>query len=242
MKEASLPPVGTLHWLLWPEGSCRPINNGIRPAVRRDDMQRITSFVLAAALSCGFLLATADSANAQRRGSRGGSRGGYYSGGGYHGGSYYGHGYYRDGYYRPGVFLGFGVYPGYYGYRSYPYGTYYYDEPYYSEAPPVVSGDYEQAEPPARSIQPAESGETQLQVIVPDEQAQLWLDGLRMSSTGATRNFGFPDEGPGQTYMHKLTVSWMRDGKPITQEREVQVPGGKLAVIDFTRSAPEKKR
>ncbi len=107
-------------------------------------MKRILlSLAFATTLIVGSL-ATPDTADAQRRGYRGGYYGGGYYGGGYYGGGYYrpnygyGGGYYRPsygGYYSPyrSYYRGYGYgYPGYYnrGYGyGYPSGGYYYNSP-----------------------------------------------------------------------------------------------------------------
>jgi len=181
----------------------------------------------------------------------------YYSGGArYYGGSRY----YHDGghfYSRPSVFLGFGLgyglgvgYGRSYGYR-YAYPTYYDSDYYsggvpyygdtYSEAPSPyysdVPGGYEEAEP-LPSAPPSESSETRIRVILPDPQAEVWVDGHRSSNTGATRTFGFPEETAGRAYQHKVTVRMPGGDRSVTDEREVRVEGGSSAVVDFTRAAP----
>jgi uncharacterized protein (TIGR03000 family) len=135
------------------------------------------------------------------------------------------------------------VFPGY-GYRSYyPYGGgygSYYDEPYYV-TPPEVADQYE---PPTvvvpgaeEAAEPAASSETMIRIMVPDPGARVWIDDLKMSSTGPSRVIGFPDEQPGKAYVHKLVVTWMRDGQQVKEEREVKITGGKTTVVDFRRPA-----
>jgi uncharacterized protein (TIGR03000 family) len=193
-------------------------------------MLRISCFAIAAALACGPL---ADSARAKPPGGGGNhhSGGGNHSGGGHHSG--------HDGHHHSSVIIGIGGFPRYFGYGSY-YGgpgyysgrSYYYDP----EPPPVVlPSGYEQ--PPPVTAEPEPSSDTEIRVLLPTGQAQVWVDGLRSSSTEAVRLFGFPNERPGKSYLHKITVSWMREGKPVTQEREVQVTGGKTTVVDFRARA-----
>jgi uncharacterized protein (TIGR03000 family) len=212
-------------------------------------MIRITSYVLAAVLMTGgSVSARPPGGGGHGGGGHSGGHSGSYHGGSYRGGSYYGGSYrggsYNHGYYRPGISIG--VFPGS-GYRSYyPYGGGYgsYDDQPSYIAPPVVVDQYE---PPTvvvpgaeEAAEPAASSETMLRIMVPDPGAQVWVDDLRMSSTGASRVIGFPDEQPGKAYMHKLVVTWMRDGQEAKEEREVRITGGKTTVVDFTRPATKQ--
>jgi uncharacterized protein (TIGR03000 family) len=125
-------------------------------------MARVSSFLTAALLGCGVVLATAGEASAQRRGggygrgisigvgSGGYSRGGFgignYGLGGYGIGNYglgnYGLGGYGYGY-RPGISIGIGS-GSYYGrgYSSYSPGYYYSSPSYYSSSPNYYSSGY----------------------------------------------------------------------------------------------------
>jgi uncharacterized protein (TIGR03000 family) len=92
--------------------------------------------------------------------------------------------------------------------------------------------------PVPSSVVPA-SSETEVRVLLPDAGAQVWIDGLKSSGTDATRFFGFPDETPGKHYLHKITVTLPRDGKMVTEEREVRVGGGGRVMVDFRKAPPK---
>jgi len=208
-------------------------------------MIRITSYVLAAVLLTGGSL----SARPPGGGGHGGGRGGSYRGGSSYGGSYHGGYYNHGGYFRPGISIG--VFPSV-GYRSYyPYGGgygSYYNEPYYSSepyyaSPPVVADQYE---PPAVAVpgaeeaaEPAPSSDTRIRIMVPDPGAQVWVDDLKLSSTGPSRVIGFPDEQPGKAYTHRVAMTGMRDGREVKEVREVRVTGGQTTVVDFGRTAAQ---
>ncbi len=217
-------------------------------------MRRFSSFLLAAVLGCGIVLATDGVANAQHRGGGGGhSSGGHYSGGGGHysgggghysggGGNYYGHGYYN----RPSIFLGLGAYPGYYG-GGY-YGGGYSSGGYYAPSYPSVveSSSYYESPSIAPSYsagQPIPSSEststavTRIRVLLPNAQAGVWLDGQKIDGATETHIFEFSNEAPGRTYQHKIAASWMRDGQLVREERPVQIAGGTAMMVDFTRPA-----
>jgi len=219
---------------------------------------RCSLFLTAAAL--GGLLLVAEEASAQRV--RIGIGSGGYGGYGRSYGGYGGYGRYYDGYYgRPGASFNIGPVRvgvgsgGYDGYRSYYSSPGYYSSPryysspgyystpstYYSSPgtyssspsvtysqPSIVQGDAEEAEFVGRRG-------SQVEVIMPDPQGQIWFDGLKSSSTGQVRYFGFPEDQPGKTNTHKFTATFMRDGEMVTETREVRVEGGKTAVVDFTK-------
>jgi uncharacterized protein (TIGR03000 family) len=200
-------------------------------------MLRITSF-LAAAVVTG-VLATGQPASARGSGHGGGGHGGGGHGGVSHGGvshggvSHGGHGGY--GYYGSGIYLG--------GYLGSPYSrSYYYDPGYVVPSAPsvvVMPGSYEESEPALRTVPsaPSASSETEVRVILPEAGAQVWIDGLKSSGTDAMRVFGFPDEMQGKQYMHKVQVTMSRDGKMVSEEKEVRVTGGQSVIVNFARPA-----
>jgi len=157
-------------------------------------MSRFTSFLTAALVSCGLVLAANGVASAQHHGG-GGHSGGHSSGGHYSGGHYSGGGHYYGGRsyggYRYGPSIIIGGYPRYYG------GGYYgggYDGGYYypdTVAEPQYSESYYEPQP-APSVE--SSAVTSLRVIKPSADAALgWMgEGsmerrTRTSSSSRTR-------------------------------------------------------
>jgi len=198
-------------------------------------MSRFSSFLLTAVLSCGAVLLTDNAALAQHRGGGHGGGGSHHSsGGGHHyggGGHYYGHshGYYShpyNGYYYRS--------PGFYGYRRYSNyyvpgtSTYIEDEPYY------VPDYAEEATVP--DVAAEDASPTRLTVVLPESRGTLWIDGLKIDSPSQSQSVEFPDEGTGRMYPHKVIATFDRDGKTVTEQRQVRISGGKSSVVDFTRS------
>jgi uncharacterized protein (TIGR03000 family) len=182
-------------------------------------------FAKSAVLATAIVLTVTGESQAQHRG-RGGWGGGGWGG---HRGSYYGgYGGYYGGY-RGG--WGWGAYP-YYGYgggyyRPY-YGTPYY-YPDYVETPIVVSPVRYASYYPSDAI----NGNTAtVQVTVPAD-AEVWFGNHKTSQTGTLRQFESPPLTPGQTYTYDVTASWMSNGQPVTQTRQVQVQGGKRSLLNF---------
>ncbi|MBL8798717.1 MAG: TIGR03000 domain-containing protein [Planctomycetia bacterium] len=186
-------------------------------------MKRSFVFAATALLSVAGLLSWAESAAAQigigvgvGRGYGGIPSAGYYRGYGYPG--IYGlpRGMelypYRPGYYNPPNY--FPTYPQYpqqqQGRSSYYYG------------PSVVL--------PAAPV----NASVRLQVIVP-ENAQVWVDNHKTSSTGTNRYFDSPPLDPARVYSYTLKAEWQQDGKPMSAEKTVSVTAGSQPVVDFTK-------
>ncbi len=207
--------------------------------------------LIPALLGIAGLLMAADPVQAQRRG---GARGGHvaaYRGGGY-GHGYGGHGYYGRGYYGRedygrgyfgGGYLGIWPYlgsygdywPGYYSsYQpywnsSYPYVDTY---PYYTYEYAPVTPYYSQM-PASYATIPANNGKAEVEVILPDPQAQVTFNGVLMHETGTDRVFTTPVLTSSGTY--DIKASWMVAGHEITQDRVISVAPNETTVADFTQ-------
>jgi uncharacterized protein (TIGR03000 family) len=138
-----------------------------------------------------------------------------------------------------GIGIGIGGYP-FSGYRSNYYAPGYYpdhpDVERYVEPPETVYP--EESEPAPVYVEPQErSAETRLHVILPDPDGTVWVDGEQSSLTGESRMYGFPEESGDRMYVHRVKAAFNRDGKLVTEERQVRVRGNATAVVDFTRPA-----
>jgi uncharacterized protein (TIGR03000 family) len=193
------------------------------------------------------------------RGSRGGSN--YYDGNSY-GYPSYGWGGYGGygGYYRPYYYGSNSAYPSwgsgytgwgdrYYGDRYYP-DTYYYSTPSYgysspsyrygspSYSQPMYDQNYSGTYQAGYNTSMGNLGNrVRLQVIVPDPNAELLIQGERMNTMGPTRTFISPDLQPGQSYSYTLT---MRRGGGGEERRTVDVQPGSTYTIDFSRPSNER--
>ena len=183
-------------------------------------------------------------------------RGGY-GGGGF--GRDCGYGYGRGGFgYGCGGF-GFGIYPGYYyggfgpyygygdiGYGGYPYapGLVYPPTALVTPAPNAVAPAVPPPALPASGDGPTILTATTLgntaniRVTLPTAEAQLFIDGAAVTSTGVTRILATPELKPGATYQYELTAQWQEGSRTISEKRRVEVAPGGGTVVDFTRAAP----
>jgi len=151
-------------------------------------------------------------------------------GSGYYGGSYYG-----------------GGYPSYGGY-SYDYpsygGTVYSTPSYgYSSSPSYMGGSYDMS---GGSIYQAGYGSSmnmanvvRLEIIVPDDNAELMIQGQRVGGTGRHRSFVSPPLEPNKEYTYEISIrgSQMRGGE---DTRKIDVKAGNQYTVDFTRSNNER--
>jgi len=169
--------------------------------------------------------ATAGDAFAQRRGSRG-------WGGGYSGRyNYYPRTYYGSGYYNP-------YYRGYYngGYAP----SYYYTTPQYQVEPsydtysysaPVTQSYYSG---PGTSLQPVT-----VSVFVPVPDAQVWFQNSLTQQQGTERVFQSAPLETGSTYIYTVKARWNENGRPVEQERQVNVQPGQSVTVDFRGNSGE---
>ena len=155
-------------------------------------------------------------------------------------------GYYYDGYY-PGYY-----YPGYYGYSygpawsSYPYSTYYgypprnswgpgyYTPPYIFENPVVRPErvEYQSAYPPAVN------STVTVQVRVPSD-AEVWIGQSKMSQTGPERQFVSPPLTPGVNYTYEITALWMKDGREVVGKRTLNFRAGEQNRLSVDFNVPQ---
>ncbi len=172
-------------------------------------------------------------------GGGGGFRGG---GGGFRGGGYRGG--YGGGYGYGGFGLGLGYGLGGYGDYDYPYysGDYYYEPSYDYATPSYGYSDYYDPYAGANVYQqpliqqPAQASTAapiDMEVIVPNPNAQLWLDGHLTTSTGTVRELATAPIPVG-TYTYDIRASWNENGQTKTTDEHVNVIAGQMNRIDLT--------
>ena len=76
-----------------------------------------------------------------------------------------------------------------------------------------------------------------LKVQVPLE-AEVWLEGQKMRSTGRLRHYRSPPLDPAKGYVYEVYARWTFDGKPVEDVRHVAIRAGAIALVDFTHLDP----
>ena len=107
---------------------------------------------------------------------------------------------------------GYGGYGGNYDGGSYPvYGDDYY-APAYST--PSYGPNYQV--PPANTSMPARLPVAIEVRLLPDPQAQLWVDGAATTMQGVDRIFVSPPVETGYSYTYTVRATWNQNGQPVT--------------------------
>jgi uncharacterized protein (TIGR03000 family) len=193
-------------------------------------------FVIARGMALALLalLVTAGVSHAQPAGPQGmgwisgGSQGSSYGGGGYGGASYAAPSYYSapGAYYAPAAGTPVGT-----GYQSFYYapqqaGT----TGYQSFYPPQPGSD-------SFGTLANRNRNVRVNVTLP-ANAQISFDGTNAGqATGTFRQFTSPPIAAGQDYAYDVKVSWMQDGKEMTQTRHVVVHSGDVINLTFGPAA-----
>jgi uncharacterized protein (TIGR03000 family) len=88
------------------------------------------------------------------------------------------------------------------------------------------------------SEKPAPDGAGHLQLHVP-ENAEVFIDGTKISQTGTTREIVTPTLKPGTRYTYRISVRYAdASGKVADDTREIRFQADDWFAIDFTRPAP----
>lgn len=72
-----------------------------------------------------------------------------------------------------------------------------------------------------------------LTVKVPAD-AKVFVNDRATSSTGEDREYISRDLQPGAQYSYKVRAEFVRDGKPVTEEKSVQLTAGQSSALSFT--------
>jgi uncharacterized protein (TIGR03000 family) len=56
--------------------------------------------------------------------------------------------------------------------------------------------------------------------------AKIWFDGRETIQTGTARSFESPPLAAGPEYAYQVRIQWKRDGKEVTQTRQIVVHAG----------------
>ncbi len=89
---------------------------------------------------------------------------------------------------------------------------------------------------PAPSSSPR-SGVAAVQVILPDPNATLFVDGRKMHLTGSVRHFQTPALNPGETYRYQVKALWRDGHRVIADEKSIAVTPGETTVVNFASAA-----
>jgi uncharacterized protein (TIGR03000 family) len=195
---------------------------------RRSIMRYITLAVMALGLTL------TQTASAQR----------YYRGGwdrGYR--PYYGSRYYGGVSIYPFFSLGWGSYgyPGYYYSYSYPQTYYSYPQgDSYSNPRSSLYYDPTITNRSSIDVTSMTANRAHIEVILSDPNAELYIQGQRMTGIGAMRTFISPDLEQGKPFQYTITVKNTSTSLKAEDTRTVEVRAGAQVVIDFTKQDTQR--
>ena len=75
--------------------------------------------------------------------------------------------------------------------------------------------------------------QAQVEVIVPDANAELIVEGKKMNALGTRRLFVSPELETGRTYVYTIKMQRNFDGRIEQDTRTVEVQAGVTAVLNF---------
>lgn len=92
---------------------------------------------------------------------------------------------------------------------------------------------YVRATPPAGEQMPTPRTDVaEIVVNVPDD-AEVWIEGVKMKQTGPRRRFVSPTLVPGVSYTYEIRATWMQDGRKVSDSNQVTVHGGDRSSLTF---------
>jgi uncharacterized protein (TIGR03000 family) len=114
----------------------------------------------------------------------------------------------------------------------------------FSSAPVIYSDYYANTAPPigtpgaaAMSTNVPANLTTNSAVIkihVPEDDATISLNGVRMFRTGRVREYTVPNLIPATTYFYDVNGSWMVGNRQVAKQRSVNFHAGDIVDVDFT--------
>jgi uncharacterized protein (TIGR03000 family) len=140
-----------------------------------------------------------------------------------------------------------GDYP--YGFDDGGYYSFYYspDNSYGAPYPSMPSYQQGLGRPNLRPVYQANygpssgwDGTSTIEVLVPPK-AEVWFDGQKTKQMGGARYLEMPPMSAGQSTNCEIRVTWMANGKSVTETRDVQVQAGSQRIVNFLVGGSDKK-
>jgi uncharacterized protein (TIGR03000 family) len=92
--------------------------------------------------------------------------------------------------------------------------------------------------PPPAPRKPAPR-QLHLQVFLPVENAEVWIDGKETTEKGVNRGYTLDDLPSHQVNEVVVKARWRVDGDTVTREQKVIVSSSATTIVDFTRPRPQ---
>ena len=84
----------------------------------------------------------------------------------------------------------------------------------------VYGGGIVEYQPRALTVARPANG-VNVEVRLPDAQAECWLQGVKQGGSGMVRRYQSPELDPTKDYTYTVSAAWQENGQLVTQERQV---------------------
>jgi uncharacterized protein (TIGR03000 family) len=81
-----------------------------------------------------------------------------------------------------------------------------------------------------------------IQILVPDAQAAVWVNGKQVIARGKVRRVATPRLLPGQDYNFQVSAAWHQAGRLVNAQQTVAVSAGGTAMVYFNNPTTEAPR
>ena len=110
--------------------------------------------------------------------------------------------------------------------------------PGYVMTPAPPGSDPAKLPPPAQLLPPPDPGVAYIDLNLPDN-AELWVQGVKMTQTGTSRRFVTPTLSSGYDYSYELRIVYKENGKDVTLVRHISVRAGDRKSLMVIAQPPE---
>jgi uncharacterized protein (TIGR03000 family) len=86
---------------------------------------------------------------------------------------------------------------------------------------------------PPDETAPGQGTPIMIQVVLPAADGQVWFNNAPTKQTGTVRYFATPPLASGKAYTYQIRATWMVNGQPVSQTRDITVEWGKPSVVNF---------
>lgn len=129
--------------------------------------------------------------------------------------------------YYPNYGFGYAPYLATPGYFGGPYAA----TPYAYQPPPPPPATVLPPVAPEEAVMPRpQDGVARVSLRVP-EDAEVWIEGVKMRQTGERRHFVTPPLKSGKAYEYEIRVAWTENGRPAAETQRLAVHAGDRASL-----------
>ncbi|MEO2092376.1 MAG: TIGR03000 domain-containing protein, partial [Gemmataceae bacterium] len=88
---------------------------------------------------------------------------------------------------------------------------------------------------PAVALSPTSAGCARLEVRLPHQNAEVYVNRQPTAATGTERVFESPPLEAGREFGYEVVAKWVENGEPKAATRTITVTAGNTQVVDFSK-------